>query len=192
MTMFTREREAGPARLGIAATRKMGAAVERNRAKRLVRELFRHHKPAAALDVVVVPRREMLDAPYDRLEAEFLIAPRHARRATAPPTRRWPQPSCALAARFASIRSRLSPLFAGSCRYVPGCADYMSESIARFGLFRGGWLGTKRLCRCHPFGGHGFDPVPDSVTTEIRSPMERRVLLAITLSFWCCFCFSAS
>ena len=71
MTMFTREREAGPARLGIAATRKMGAAVERNRAKRLVRELFRHNKPAAALDVVVVPRREMLDASYDRIEAEF-------------------------------------------------------------------------------------------------------------------------
>jgi ribonuclease P protein component len=71
MTMFTREREAGPARLGIAATRKMGAAVERNRAKRLVRELFRHNKPAGSVDVVVVPRREMLDAAYDRIEAEF-------------------------------------------------------------------------------------------------------------------------
>jgi hypothetical protein len=53
-----------------------------------------------------------------------------------------------------------SPLFAGSCRYVPGCADYMSEAIARYGVRRGGWLGTKRLCRCHPFGGHGYDPVP--------------------------------
>ena len=72
MTMFTREREAGPSRLGIAATRKMGAAVERNRAKRLARELFRHHKPEGAVDVVVVPRREMLGAPYVRLEAEFL------------------------------------------------------------------------------------------------------------------------
>lgn len=71
MTMFTREREAGPSRLGIAATRKMGAAVERNRAKRLVREVFRHNKPASSTDVVVVPRREILGAPYDRLEAEF-------------------------------------------------------------------------------------------------------------------------
>jgi len=80
MTMFTREREAGPARLGIAATRKMGAAVERNRAKRLVRELFRHNKPAGALDVVVVPRREILAADFDRIETEFrsLLARRSA------------------------------------------------------------------------------------------------------------------
>jgi ribonuclease P protein component len=71
MTLFTREREAGAARLGIAATRKIGGAVERNRAKRVVREVFRHHKPPGAVDVVVVPRREMLDAPYERVEAEF-------------------------------------------------------------------------------------------------------------------------
>ena len=71
MTMFTREREAGTARLGIAATRKMGAAVARNRAKRVVRELFRHHKPSTPLDIVVVPRRELVDAPFERIEAEF-------------------------------------------------------------------------------------------------------------------------
>lgn len=67
---------------------------------------------------------------------------------------------------LASIRVykiALSPLFSGGCRYMPGCADYMSESISRFGFVRGGWLGTKRLCRCHPFGGHGFDPVPTDV-----------------------------
>lgn len=81
MTMFTREREGGVARLGIAATRKMGAAVQRNRAKRLVREVFRHHKPAGALDVVVVPRREILAAPYEKVEAEFIsLLSRHASR----------------------------------------------------------------------------------------------------------------
>jgi RNase P protein component len=52
------------ARLGIAATRKMGDAVERNRAKRLARELFRRHKIDAGLDVIIVPRREMVDAPF--------------------------------------------------------------------------------------------------------------------------------
>ena len=72
MTMFTRASELENARLGIAATRKIGSAVIRNRAKRLVRELFRRHKPAGSFDIVVVPRREMLDAPYVRLEAEFI------------------------------------------------------------------------------------------------------------------------
>ena len=64
----------------------------------------------------------------------------------------------------------LSPLFAGSCRYTPGCADYMSESISRFGFVRGGWLGTKRLCKCHPLGGHGFDPVPTHVNHGGHGP----------------------
>ncbi len=71
MTMFVRKSESGHARLGIAATRKIGGAVIRNRAKRLTRELFRSHKPTAALDIVVVPRREFLDASYPSLEREF-------------------------------------------------------------------------------------------------------------------------
>jgi ribonuclease P protein component len=71
MTMFVRSNQGTHARLGIAATRKIGGAVVRNRAKRLTRELFRHHKPATAIDIVVVPRREFLDAPYPSLEREF-------------------------------------------------------------------------------------------------------------------------
>ena len=69
----------------------------------------------------------------------------------------------------------LSPLFSGSCRYVPGCADYMSESITRFGVVRGGWLGTKRLCRCHPFGGHGHDPVPLAAGEERSQRLSTRL-----------------
>jgi len=71
MTMFVAANRVGVARLGIAATRRLGGAVIRNRAKRLTRELFRHQKPAASLDVIVVPRREFLDAPYPSLEREF-------------------------------------------------------------------------------------------------------------------------
>ncbi len=56
----------------------------------------------------------------------------------------------------------LSPLFTGSCRFYPSCSDYMAEAIRLHGPWRGVWLGCRRLLRCHPFGGHGIDPVPHS------------------------------
>ena len=71
MTMFVRRNTGEYARLGIAATRRIGSAVIRNRAKRLTRELFRAHKPALPVDVVVIPRREFLEAPFPVLEREF-------------------------------------------------------------------------------------------------------------------------
>jgi ribonuclease P protein component len=74
MTVFLLENAQGRPRLGIAATRKYGSAVERNRAKRLVREVFRRHKPALGLDIVVVPRREMIGAGIDRVESDYMSA----------------------------------------------------------------------------------------------------------------------
>lgn len=71
MLVFLRPSGLASPRLGIAATRKIGGAVVRNLAKRRVRELFRHHKPSTVLDVVVVPRRELVNAPFASLEAEF-------------------------------------------------------------------------------------------------------------------------
>jgi ribonuclease P protein component len=71
MTLFACKTDESVARLGIAATRKLGGAVRRNRAKRLVRELFRLRKPAAGLDIIVVPRREFFDASFDSLTREF-------------------------------------------------------------------------------------------------------------------------
>ncbi len=53
-----------------------------------------------------------------------------------------------------------SALLGRQCRYLPTCSAYMDEAIARHGVWAGGWMGTARLCRCHPFGGSGFDPPP--------------------------------
>lgn len=88
MTVFLLPNRGGAARLGVAATRKIGSAVNRNRAKRLARELFRRHKIAAGLDIVIVPRREMLDVPFANLEADYLAAVDRARRNPVAPARR--------------------------------------------------------------------------------------------------------
>lgn len=56
-----------------------------------------------------------------------------------------------------------APMYAGSCRYVPSCSTYAAEAISRFGVRRGSGLAVRRLVRCHPFGGHGLDPVPPAI-----------------------------
>lgn len=54
--------------------------------------------------------------------------------------------------------------FAGQqCRHLPTCSAYMDEAVARHGLWAGGFMGLARLCRCHPWGSHGFDPVPEQL-----------------------------
>ena len=70
-TIFLLPNKRSVGRLGIAATRKLGGAVQRNRAKRLIREVFRRNNLAAGFDVVVVPKRELLDASLTALEAEY-------------------------------------------------------------------------------------------------------------------------
>lgn len=57
-------------------------------------------------------------------------------------------------------QSAISPLLSPSCRYQPTCSNYMIEAIEEWGAFKGTWLGLKRIFRCHPWAGHGHDPVP--------------------------------
>jgi putative membrane protein insertion efficiency factor len=56
-------------------------------------------------------------------------------------------------------RLTLSPLFYGSCRFEPSCSRYASQAVERHGAWRGGMLALRRLLRCRPYGGSGYDPV---------------------------------
>jgi len=54
----------------------------------------------------------------------------------------------------------ISPFTPASCRFVPTCSEYALQAIKKYGPFKGGYLALRRILRCHPWGGHGFDPVP--------------------------------
>ena len=53
----------------------------------------------------------------------------------------------------------VSPLLPSACRYYPSCSEYMRQAVEKHGVARGGWMGVKRLLRCHPFHSGGLDPV---------------------------------
>jgi putative membrane protein insertion efficiency factor len=57
-----------------------------------------------------------------------------------------------------AYRAILSPIFGGQCRYVPSCSQYALDAINKYGALRGGWRAVKRISRCHPWGGKGYDP----------------------------------
>lgn len=65
----------------------------------------------------------------------------------------------ALPVRF--YRLVLSPLIGSNCRFQPSCSEYALDALKTHGAFRGGWLAARRIARCHPLGGSGYDPVPE-------------------------------
>jgi putative membrane protein insertion efficiency factor len=71
-------------------------------------------------------------------------------------------PARAIAGLFRLYQLALSPLLPPSCRFSPSCSHYGIEALKRHGLLAGLWLTARRIGRCHPWGGSGFDPVPET------------------------------
>jgi putative membrane protein insertion efficiency factor len=79
--------------------------------------------------------------------------------------------SCGRVALIAALRAYqllVSPLLPPSCRFLPSCSDYAIEAVERHGVMRGVWLALRRLGRCHPWGGSGYDPVPQPAPRDCR------------------------
>lgn len=60
----------------------------------------------------------------------------------------------------------ISPLIGPACRHAPSCSEYAAKAIDRHGAWRGLWLALARISRCHPWGSHGFDPVPEVLADQ--------------------------
>ena len=141
-------------RVGFTVTKKIGGAVVRNRMKRRFRALAREIVPAKGFAGV----RPCDDRPRQGRRARFrllrseLAGALDGLRAM---IAQGADPGSPGAGRRA--RRRVLP---PSCRYQPSCSAYAITAIQRYGAARGGWLALKRICRCHPWGGQGPDPVP--------------------------------
>jgi len=70
----------------------------------------------------------------------------------------WPRRLFAGAIRVYQIA--ISPLFPGRCRFYPTCSEYARQAMLRYGVLKGGYMGVRRLLRCHPWHPGGYDPVP--------------------------------
>lgn len=177
-------------RFGILVGKRSGNAIVRNRVKRRLREVLRREPVVAGWDIVIIARRPAADADYHHLQGaaqELLKKARLISDESAPPSSEIAYPGEGLVSKethdsvgpdrgsgnllargvrrlalvFIVVYQRaVSPHFPASCRYTPSCSQYCYEAIEERGVFRGSWLALKRLARCRPLGGRGYDPVP--------------------------------
>lgn len=82
--------------------------------------------------------------------------------------------ACVVALPVHVYRHVVSPFLPQTCRFTPSCSQYMIEALRAHGALHGSWLGVKRVCRCHPWGGGGHDPVPEGHgLQDDEAPIDR-------------------
>jgi len=67
-----------------------------------------------------------------------------------------------------AYQTMISPFFPAHCRYWPSCSAYAGQAVQRHGAVAGSWLAMRRIARCQPWGGHGYDPVPEKSCAEMH------------------------
>ena len=161
-------------------------AVDRNLLKRRIREAYRLNKellqsmPARVEFMLLYQKRriatfaeieEIVKKALERILSEACAEASTEACATAnaaDKSQNAPQ-SCSLARRVATAplvllvrfyQICISPLKPSCCRFTPTCSQYALEALRKYGVFKGTWLAIKRILRCHPWGGSGYDPVP--------------------------------
>ena len=153
-TVFVVANELGRSRLGITVTRKVGAAVVRNRVKRRLREIYRRwdeRTKLPAVDIVVHAKPQAREASYVELRTEV---ERFLRSILNGGSESWGR---AATAALVGYKRWLSPLLPRACRFSPTCSEYARLAILKYGVWRGGLKATLRLFKCQPFHAGGID-----------------------------------
>ena len=138
--LYVAKNRLGYTRIGLTATKKVGHAVQRNRARRIMRAALSEHlsQNIGGYDIILVARAR---TPY--LKSTQLSK------------------TLAGLMRKAGLPKAISPLLGHNCRFTPTCSQYMIQAIQVHGPAKGLLLGLWRILRCNPFGKYGYDPVPE-------------------------------